>query len=210
MNDKTLIKKYNQNYYRINAKKILEDKKEYYKNNKSSFVLKNKKYRKLNNEKLSQYNKKYYRENFEQISLQKKKYYEKNKSYLREKALISSKTPQGIARRRKSVKKMYDTNPEYKLAMLLRSRLKMALKKGYKGGHAVRDLGCTIKELKVHLEKRFTLGMTWKNWSLKGWHIDHIKPLCTFNLSDRAQFLQACHYTNLQPMWAIENWKKKS
>jgi hypothetical protein len=48
--------------------------------------------------------------------------------------------------------------------------------------------------------------MTWDNWTTDGWHIDHIKPLASsFDLTDRKQFLEACHYTNLQPLWAKDN-----
>lgn len=90
----------------------------------------------------------------------------------------------------------------------LRNRLKAALRKGYKTGSAVRDLGCTISELRAHLEKLFQPGMTWENWSLDGWHIDHIKPLASFDLTDRQQLLQACHYTNLRPLWAADNLVK--
>ena len=50
--------------------------------------------------------------------------------------------------------------------------------------------------------------MTWDNYGVYGWHIDHILPLSIFNLSDRTQLLKACHYTNLQPLWAEENLKR--
>jgi len=56
-----------------------------------------------------------------------------------------------------------------------------------------------------HIEAQFKSGMTWENWSRTGWHLDHIKPLSSFDLSDRAQFLEACHYTNYQPLWAKDN-----
>jgi hypothetical protein len=71
---------------------------------------------------------------------------------------------------------------------------------GAKAGSAVRDLGCTIPELMVYLEARFQEGMSWENYG--AWHLDHIKPLVLFDLTDREQFLQAAHYTNLQPLWA--------
>lgn len=90
----------------------------------------------------------------------------------------------------------------------MRSRVGDAIRNGQKAGSAVRDLGCTVEELKKHLESRFRPGMTWENWSPTGWHIDHIKPLASFDLTDRAQFLQACCYTNLQPLWAEDNLKK--
>ena len=84
----------------------------------------------------------------------------------------------------------------------------MALKGNYKNGSAVKDLGCSIDELKTYLESKFQLGMTWDNWSKDGWHIDHIKPLSSFDLTDKKQLLEACHYTNLQPLWATDNLSK--
>jgi hypothetical protein len=100
------------------------------------------------------------------------------------------------------------TNIQYKLSVRLRNRLYQALQGNYKNGSAVRDLGCSIDELKMHLESKFQYGMNWDNWSFEGWHIDHIKPLASFDLTDRKQLLLACHYTNLQPLWAIDNLSK--
>ena len=50
--------------------------------------------------------------------------------------------------------------------------------------------------------------MTWDNYGYYGWHIDHITPLASFDLTNRQQLLEACHYTNLQPMWAKDNMTK--
>ena len=90
----------------------------------------------------------------------------------------------------------------------LRSRLNKAIKGNYKSGSAVFDLGCSIDEFKVYMESKFQLGMSWGNWGRKTWHIDHIKPLASFDLSDRDELLNACHYTNLQPLWAKDNMMK--
>jgi hypothetical protein len=104
---------------------------------------------------------------------------------------------------RKQQQKYREAHP---LIIRLRARLADALKGGLKSGSPIRDLGCSEKELKVHLEKQFQSGMTWEN---RGeWHIDHIRPLAIFDLDDREQFLVACHYTNLQPLWAIDNIRK--
>jgi predicted RNA-binding protein YlxR (DUF448 family) len=100
------------------------------------------------------------------------------------------------------------TNATFKLSVALRVRLHRALRGNYRSGSAVRDLGCSIDELRAHLEARFQPGMSWGNWSRHGWHIDHIKPLASFDLSRREQFLVANHYTNLQPMWAADNFRK--
>ena len=100
-------------------------------------------------------------------------------------------------------------DPLFKLKKILRIRLYDALKDNHKTGSAVEDLGCTIKELKQRLESKFQPGMTWDNWGIRGWHIDHIKPLASFDLADREQLLEVCHYTNLQPLWAEDNRAKR-
>jgi hypothetical protein len=100
------------------------------------------------------------------------------------------------------------TDVQYRLAKTLRSRLGKLIKGQCKTASAVRDLGCSIPELILYIESKFNPGMTWDNWSFTGWHIDHIMPLCSFDLTDREQLLRAIHYTNLQPLWALENLAK--
>lgn len=99
-----------------------------------------------------------------------------------------------------------NTDPKYKITCNLRSRMSMALRKSWKVGSAIRDLGCSISSFKDYIAAKFTEGMNWENYGK--WHLDHIKPLCMFNLSDRAQFLEAAHYTNYQPLWASDNCRK--
>lgn len=84
----------------------------------------------------------------------------------------------------------------------LRERFGKAFKNNYKTGSAVRDLGCTIEQFKVYLEEQFQEGMTWDNYGVtedgsEGWHIDHIKPLAEFDLTNKEEQLEAVHYTNL-------------
>lgn len=107
-------------------------------------------------------------------------------------------------------KQQYTNNPHHRLKQILRERVRKALKGKGKNGSAVKDLGCSIEELKIYLESKFLLNMSWDNYGTYGWHVDHIIPLSQFNLSDRNEFLKACHYTNLQPLWAIDNIKKSN
>ena len=100
------------------------------------------------------------------------------------------------------------TNIQYRLSKGLRSRLNMAIKGGVRGGSAVRDLGCTILEFKTYIEAQFQPDMTWENWTMDGWHLDHKVPLAVFDLTDRVQFLKASHYSNYQPLWAEHNLQK--
>ncbi len=95
----------------------------------------------------------------------------------------------------------------YRLTEKLRGRMKDLLKRD-RPESVSRSMGCTGAQLKSHLESKFLPGMTWENHGLRGWHIDHIKPLALFDLTDLEQYRQACHYTNLQPLWAIDNLKK--
>ena len=50
--------------------------------------------------------------------------------------------------------------------------------------------------------------MTRENNNRKGWHIDHIKPMNSFDLNDPEQLKECCHYSNLKPLWWIENLQK--
>jgi hypothetical protein len=100
------------------------------------------------------------------------------------------------------------TDIQFKIRCGLRNRFSRAVQRNTKAGSAVRDLGCTIEELKSYLESKFLSGMSWDNWTADGWHIDHIKPLASFDLTDKKQMLEACHYTNLQPLWAKDNLAK--
>lgn len=97
----------------------------------------------------------------------------------------------------------------FKLAHGLRVRMNAAIKFGSKSGSAVEDLGCSIAELQRYLQGLFQDGMTWENYG-EVWEIDHVIPLSRFDLADRAQFLEACNYRNLQPLTVNENRSKKA
>lgn len=137
----------------------------------------------------------YYQTNKENILNKQRQRYTENKAAFR------------VVQNRSEQKRLL-ANPEFRLKKRLRIRLHSALKNSQKSGSAVKDLGCTIPELKMLLEQKWQQGMTWDNWTRDGWHIDHIKPLASFNLEDREQFLEAVHYTNLQPLWATDNISK--
>lgn len=95
------------------------------------------------------------------------------------------------------------------IARSLRHQLLRAVKPtGAKPASALELLGCTIPEFRRYIEAKFLPGMTWDNWTTDGWHIDHIRPLASFDLTDPAHVAAACHYTNLQPLWAVDNLRK--
>jgi len=101
-------------------------------------------------------------------------------------------------------RKVRDVN--FKLAINLRARVNTAIRDNIKAGHTLELLGCTIDELKRHLESKFSTDMSWDNYGQ--WHVDHIVPCSAFDLSDPVEQKQCFHYTNLQPLWAEDNMKK--
>jgi len=118
--------------------------------------------------------------------------------------------PEAKARKKATHLALYTSSPSYKLGVLLRRRLLHALKGGAKSGSSVTLLGCTVDQARQHIESQFQDGMTWDNWTIAGWHVDHIRPLDSFNLEIPEQLAVACHYTNLQPLWASDNLSKGS
>jgi hypothetical protein len=118
-------------------------------------------------------------------------------------------TEEQNTRRRQIEQFKLKTDNSFKIKKYLRTRIRAALKKNWKKGSAVTDLGCSIEKFKLWIEMHWQNGMNWNNYSLHGWHIDHIKPLSSFNLTQLDEFRKAVHFTNLQPLWAEDNYKKK-
>lgn len=183
---------YMKKYYQRNKEKALKDSKLRYLKNSARVKEQVKAYRANNKESIALAKKRYYEENKEKILLRDSAYYRAHKDK--------------ILKRKRKYHSQKKSDPNYFLAKNLRSRLNVALRKNYKTGSAVRDLGCSIQDLRKHLEIQFQPGMTWENYG--EWHIDHIIPLVNFDLTDKKQLKEACHYTNLQPLWAIDNLRK--
>lgn len=98
-------------------------------------------------------------------------------------------------------------DPKYRVMERLRGRIKDLLGRD-KPAAVSKSIGCTADELVNHLENQFQPGMNWDNYGFYGWHIDHILPLSSFDLTDLIQYKKACHYTNLRPLWAKDNLQK--
>ena len=111
---------------------------------------------------------------------------------------------------RKRRSKKYHSDVEYKLRANLRSTLwgKLKAHLANKNSSALSLAGCTIEELKAHIESKFEEGMSWENWALDGWHLDHIIPCSSFDLTIEEEQKKCFHYTNLQPLWAKDNLSK--
>ena len=102
------------------------------------------------------------------------------------------------------------TSIEFRILKNLRSRTRFALKKWdtIKSDSTENLLGCTISFFKEYFSSLFIEGMTWELFMNGDIHIDHIIPCISFNLSNEDEQRKCFHYTNLQPLWAIDNLKK--
>jgi hypothetical protein len=165
-------------YYNLNKADILNKRKEYAKNNKQILKIKSKKYYELHKD---------------EIAAEGVEYYKKNRSRI-------------IARSIKYEKNRMDTDINFRLKKRMKARLKLALICNYKAGMAVKMLGCSIENFRQYLEKKFLEGMSWENYGK--WHIDHIIPCSFFDLTKPENQEKCFHYTNQQPLWAIDNLKK--
>lgn len=116
---------------------------------------------------------------------------------------------------REYFKNRRSTDLEFKIKTNLRSRVRAALKGVYKENKTIDFLGCSVYSLKNHLESLFQKGMSWDNYGNPNgdhsdcWHIDHIQPCSSFDLTDPEEQKKCFHYTNLQPLWGIDNIKKR-
>lgn len=99
-----------------------------------------------------------------------------------------------------------NTHPEYKIRKSLRTRIYHAVKNGFKTDKTMRLIGCSLEYFIAYLESKFQDGMTLENYG--EWHIDHIRPCASFDLTNPDQQRQCFHYTNLQPLWAKDNLLK--
>jgi len=138
------------------------------------------------------------------IRLGQSKYQKNNKHKLKE-YMRSKKRAQYM---RVYIKQRLLSDPVFALSCRLRCRTRQAISaQGYsKTSKTQKMLGCSWEYLKDYLESKFNNGMTWENRSK--WHIDHIIPLSSAKSEE--ELMSLCHYTNLQPLWAIDNLKKGS
>ena len=96
----------------------------------------------------------------------------------------------------------------FKILHRLRTRILLVLHGKKKAESSMNLLGCTAEHLKKHLEEQFKDDMSWENYGIRGWHIDHIKPCASFDLSIIEEQKECFHYTNLQPLWWFDNLAK--
>lgn len=106
----------------------------------------------------------------------------------------------------------YNSDPKFKMMRLLRSRLRLLVKKKKTGKAAstAELCGCTFEEFAAHLERLFQDGMTWENHGFGPgfWNVDHVRPIASFDLTIPDHQRECFHFSNLQPLWHEDNAAK--
>jgi hypothetical protein len=156
----------------------------------------------------------YKRNNVEKIKKKTKEYLEKNRELNKIKCLNYRKN--NLEKSRERYKKwrlsnkekinLYNQIPIIRLKNSLRSRINEIMNKKYNTPRTLYLVGCNYEFLINYIEKKFTEGMSWDNYGYYGWHIDHIIPLSS--AKNEEEIIKLFHYTNLQPLWAEDNFKK--
>lgn len=100
---------------------------------------------------------------------------------------------------------MYNERTHVLRKRVYKSKHFFRVEQNVKRGKSLILLGCSIDFFKNHIEKQFEPGMTWENRAPNGWHIDHIKPLEKFDLTNENQIKEAFNFKNTRPLWAREN-----
>jgi hypothetical protein len=172
-----------------------DSKKEYYKKNKQIILEKNKEYSLLNKQKLIQYRIQRYNNDKERFLNYTKDYYTQNRKKVINKQLEYEK------------KRLKNDNL-YRFKCNIKSNIRSSFSRGQskykKETNTEKILGCKIADFQKYIASKFENGMSFDNHGK--WHIDHIIPLATAKTIE--DVIKLNHYTNLQPLWAIDNYKK--
>lgn len=155
----------------------------------------------------NEYNKKYYIDNKNSLSLKLAEYRSNNKDKRKEYCINNREKIN--KKSREYFKKRKEIDSLFKLNCNIRTLIRNSFKRincERKSNKSESILGCSFEKFKIHLEKQFTNGMNWDNQG--EWHLDHIKPLSLAKTKE--EVIKLNHYTNFQPLWAIDNIKKGS
>jgi len=185
----------------------------YLANNKDLVRAQEKKRRAENREALLQRARELYAENRDHVLARKAEWRKENAEQARRaQNTLRRGNPKYMELNRKQCKKRRSTS-KGKLENAVRSRIYKEIVVGSKKGWKTFDLlGYDALDLRNHIEKQFQPGMSWENYGYSGWHVDHIIPLASFKYTtpDCQDFKIAWGLSNLQPLWANDNFAKGS
>lgn len=166
---------------------------------------------------LSQYHKKYYAKNIDKLKNKASDFRHNNPQYMKNwrqnniEKVINQKRKWYSQNRDKineNERKRRKNDIEYKIKKNLRRRVNQVITRDCKSSSTMELLGCSMYDFLKHIELKFIDGMNWDNYG--EWHIDHIIPCSSFDLTNIEQQMKCFHYSNLQPLWAKDNLSKSN
>jgi hypothetical protein len=179
---------------------------------KKCCIIKQRAWASKNPEKVKQYFNKFKMENSEAYERQQREYCERNRKLLTDNSNEWKKKNRD--KWNKYISNYKKTNPSYHISETLRGRIRnVLLSKNVKKENSTSVLlGCSYDECRAYLESKFKDEMSWENYGFgkNKWHIDHIIPCASFDLTKMEEQLKCFNYTNLQPLWQTENLAKGS
>jgi hypothetical protein len=123
------------------------------------------------------------------------------------------KTAAGKAKRNARDRKRRE-DPAVSIPLSIAARIRAALKGRNKSARTIELLGCSVEQVIAHLQSLWLPGMNWENYGIyrqdgpMTWHIDHMLPCAAFDLTKPEEQRKCFHWSNLQPLWAIDNMVK--
>lgn len=207
--NKEKIKLQKQEYYKLNKEHIKNRINIYVENNESLVKQRKVNYRKNNKTKICEWQKQHRLDNIDKLKQKGRKYFSENKEKIGIRVKKYRKTEKAKTWWREYRKKLKQ-NPQHRIARALRDRIRDALQNNRKYGKSMDLLGCSIQFYKSYLESKFQYGMSWENYGQHGWHIDHIIPCISFDLTIEENQRKCFNYANTQPLWAEDNFSKGS
>lgn len=234
------VKGTHKKYYNENKEIISKKQKEYNDLNQDKVKKRTKIYYEKNIDKIKYRSQEYAKKNHEVLLLRKKQYYWNNVELFSKNGKIRRSTPEGKLKKYEQDKKYRENNREklakkkkeyyvkcglekskerqrkmmedisFRIKKNLRGRIYVALKRGIKSKPTMELLGCTIEYFKEYFQSLFTEGMTWDKYMAGEIDIDHIRPCKSFDLTDANQQKECFHWSNMQPLWRLDNLRKAS
>ncbi len=161
----------------------------YYSRHRSERKKQSSDYQKANREKCNLYKKEWAKRNISRVKAARRKWLKKNPNYQLNWVLNKRRNDAG-----------------FRILCALRRRLYDAKLRKSWSKNSTQLLGCSLEDFRIYLESKFEPEMSWNNYG--DWHIDHIVPCALFDLTREDHRKRCFHFSNLQPMFAIENQKK--
>lgn len=191
---KECMKKYRDEYRALHYEEQLAKSRKWKRDHREECLAYNNLWNKANPERRKENDRRWAKENPEKVKEAQQKFYKNNPDKIR-------------AWTRKTGAKLRST-PAGKLRRAMGSCICLCLQGQKAGKYWEPMVGYTIDDLRHHLESLFQPGMSWDNYGMGGWEMDHKTPVALFDFNNPEEIRKCWSLSNIQPLWGLENKKK--